>query len=93
MRRVIERYSDADRNVGAAGDLKHLGCHPSAVGGIAGCGGHQPQVELRAAQQESERPDVVHVEADVGVKDHRDGHGVLSCRSEAVGRRDVEVGP
>ena len=65
-------HADADRHVGAAGQLEVAGDDPRAVDGVAVVGHHEPDVELGRAQCKRQRPHVVDVVPDVGGEDDRD---------------------
>ncbi len=70
-RRRSEWDADTDRDVSSPGQLERSCDEASSVFGVSVFADDETDIELRAPQQEGERPEVVDVNADVGVEDGR----------------------
>ncbi len=68
VRIVVQRNANADGNMRAVHHLEDLSHQTGAINGIAGAGGDEFDVELRASKQEGKGPNIIDIVTDVGIQ-------------------------
>ena len=74
-RAVIQRDTNADRNIRAARDRQQLSNDRCAIPRVAGRCGNQLHIQLGALQQKDQRPNIVDIKTDIRIQNNGCCHG------------------